>query len=66
MGLNMSNIHDTRKEFRRELERRVEAEEQCKRAHESSQRQGLVHKVDRGHLDRKMWDVEGTDSRQHI
>lgn len=30
MGLNMSNIHDTRKEFRRELERRVEEEEQCK------------------------------------
>lgn len=30
MGLNMSNIHDTRKESRRELERRLEAEEQCK------------------------------------
>lgn len=41
MGLNVSIIHDTRKESRRELARRIEEEEQCKGAHESSHETGF-------------------------
>lgn len=65
-GFKCDNTHDTRKEAKRGLEKRIEEEEQCKRAHESSHETGFSVKMDRGHTDKRMWEVEGTDSLQHI
>lgn len=65
MGLNVSNTHDTRKEAKRVLEE-LKTRSRVKGHMKVAMRQGLVYKMDRGHTDRRMWEIEGTDSLQQI